>query len=101
MFIVLGSFSQANIFRTLLSLVGLRALRRHISCVSVSWAQKQEVDLVFKEMSTHWAATVLRNFGLEPQLVAPQTTRPDTESGQCITKYFCCNKRNVTFVKKN
>ena len=35
-FIVLGSFSQASIFRTLLSLVGLQALRGHISRVSVS-----------------------------------------------------------------
>ena len=51
-------------------------------------------------MSTHWAGAVLRNFGLEPHLVASQTTRPDTESGQCITKSFFCNKRKLTFGKK-
>jgi len=51
-------------------------------------------------MSTHWAATVLRNFGLKPHLVVSQTTRPDTESGQSITKSFCCNKRKVSFGKK-
>ena len=51
------NFLRQVYFARYSSLVGLQALRERISRVSVS-----KLDLVFKQMSTYWAATVFRNF---------------------------------------